>query len=198
MPEHASETPGYGTEMGVLDGWRYCPRCASELTHEQNRVECSECGFVHYAASFPTASAFVLDDEGRILLARRAHEPDAGRWDAPGGFLEEGEDPLAGLRRELAEETGLTVEPGDFVGAFTDTYGDDARSVAVLNLVWEARIVEGEPVPADDVSELRWFPPDALPPAEELAFRWLGPSLTDWLRSRSGESTKGRKSGPSA
>ncbi len=166
--------------MGLLDGWRYCPRCGAPLVHDGGRVECGACGFVHYAKSAPTASALVLDDAGRVLLARRGYEPDAGLWDIPGGFLEEGEDPLAGLRRELLEETGLTIEPGEFVGAFTDTYGNGPGATAVLNLVWEASIVAGEPAPADDVSELQWFPRDALPTDEELAFRWLAPSLRAW------------------
>ena len=50
-------------------------------------------------------------------------------WDVPGGFLEEGEHPLDGLRRELREETGLEVEPVRFVGVWMDVYGDapDAR-----------------------------------------------------------------------
>ena len=115
-----------------------------------------------------------------MLLARRAYEPDAGLWDTPGGFLEEGEDPAAGLHRELLEETGLTVEIGDFVGMFTDRYGDEPGATAVLNLVWEATIASGEPRPADDVSELRWFGLDALPAESELAFRWLGPALRAW------------------
>jgi len=166
--------------VGVLDGWRYCPRCGSPLVHDHGRVECGACGFVHYANSAPTASAFVLDHAGSVLLARRAYEPDAGLWDVPGGFLEEGEDPVEGLRRELLEETGLTIEPGDFVGAFTDTYGDGPGATAVLNLVWEASIAAGEPAPADDVSELRWFPRGGLPLDEELAFRWLAPSLRAW------------------
>jgi ADP-ribose pyrophosphatase YjhB (NUDIX family) len=171
--------------VGVVDGWRYCPRCASELAHVENRVECAECGLVHYAASFPTVSAFILDGEGRVLLARRASEPDAGKWDAPGGFLEEGEEALEGLERELAEETGLTIEPTEFVGAFVDSYGDGARQVSVLNLVWAARVVAGDPAPADDVEELRWFPRDELPPVEELAFRWLAPNLESWLNAPS-------------
>jgi 8-oxo-dGTP diphosphatase len=115
-----------------------------------------------------------------VLLARRAHEPDAGLWDAPGGFLEEGENPLDGLRRELREETGLEVEPGRFVGTFVDTYGVGPDAPPVLNLVWEAGIVGGEAAPADDVAELRWFALDALPPEEEVAFRWLAPSLREW------------------
>jgi len=166
--------------VGALDGWRHCPRCASGLLHHENCVECPACGYVHYAASYPTASAFVLDEEGRILLARRASEPDAGKWDVPGGFLEEGEDAIEGLRRELREETSLELEVGDFVGTFTDTYGDGPEAVHVLNLVWDARILSGRPAPADDVSELRWFPKDELPEDVELAFRWLAAGLRDW------------------
>ena len=51
------------------------------------------------------------------------------------------------------------------------------RLASVLNLVWEARIVAGEPSPADDVSELRWFPRDEPPPPEECAFRWVAKFL---------------------
>lgn len=166
--------------MGVLDGWRRCPRCASSLTHAPGRVECEACGFVLWAHSSPAVSAFVSDADGRVLLARRAHEPDAGLWDALGGFLEEGEHPLDGLRREVLEETGLTVEPGPFVGVYMDTYGTEEGAVPVLNLVWEATVSGGEARPADDVSELRWFDRDELPPDGEIAFRWLAPGLRAW------------------
>lgn len=161
-------------------GWRFCPRCAEPLAAAEGRVECAACGFVHYASSQPAVSAFVLDPDGRVLLARRAHEPDAGLWDSPGGFLEEGEDPRDGLRRELLEETGLTIGVGDLVGVFVDTYGEGPGAASVLNLVWQAEVVSGEEAPADDVSELRWLPLDQLPPDEELAFRWLGPALRAW------------------
>jgi ADP-ribose pyrophosphatase YjhB (NUDIX family) len=166
--------------VGILDGWQHCPRCAEPLTQAEGRVECESCGLVHWAHSTPAVAALVTDADGSVLLAKRAHEPYAGRWDSPGGFLEEGEAPLDGLRREILEETGLTIEPGDFVGAHVDSYGEDADSPAVLNLVWEAIAVAGEAAPADDVSELHWFHVDGLPPAEELAFRWLAPSLRDW------------------
>ena len=147
-------------------------------------MECAACGFVHYANTVPAVAALVVDDERRVLLARRAYEPDAGLWDTPGGFLEEGEDPASGLRRELIEETGLTIEIGDFVGMFDDRYGDEPDATAVLNLVWEVRIAGGEPRAADDVSELRWFARDALPVEGELAFRWLAPCLRSWAADR--------------
>lgn len=158
-------------------------------------MECAACGFVHYANSAPTATAFVLDGGGNVLLARRAYEPYAGLWDAPGGFLEEGEHPLAGLHRELREETGLTVDVGEFLGIHMDTYGPEPSSPSVLNLVWEARVTAGRPAPADDVSELRWFPLESLPADREIAFHWLGPALRAWAASRLSDpyEPKGRK-----
>jgi 8-oxo-dGTP diphosphatase len=125
-------------------------------------------------------SALVVDDEDRLLLARRAHEPDEGLWDTPGGFLNEGEAPEAALRRELLEEAGVEIELGRFVGIFADRYGTGDDVPFVLNLVWEAAITSGELEPADDVSELRWFPRDALPADDRLAFGWLAPALRQW------------------
>lgn len=183
MPERVAETREYRTRgMGALHGWRFCPRCSAELEHEEGRVECRSCGLVHYASATPAASALVVDEDGRLLLARRAFEPDAGLWDTPGGFVEEGEHPLDALHRELREETGLAIEVGDFVGLYLDVYGDRADAPSVLNLVWEARAVSGDERPADDVSELRWFARDELPADDELAFRWLAPALREWAR----------------
>lgn len=166
--------------MGVLHGWRHCPRCASPLRHDGASATCAACGSTFYANSAPAVSALVTDDEGRILLARRAHDPDAGLWDVPGGFLDEGEHPHDGLVRELREETGLEVVPGAFVGAYTDMYGRGPAAVPVLIVVYEARVAEGTPVPADDVSELRWFAADSLPAGDECAFGWVARFLDEW------------------
>ena len=166
--------------MGELTGWRWCPRCREGLAGDGSRVECPSCGFVAYASSKATAGALVEGDDGRLLLARRAHEPFKGRWDIPGGFLEDGEHPLDGLRRELREETGLEVEPLEFLGAWMDRYGGDSTAEATLNLYWTARVVTGEPQPADDVDDLRWFAPDELPDASELAFENVPLVLAAW------------------
>jgi 8-oxo-dGTP diphosphatase len=169
--------------VGELGEWRFCPRCRAELRHEGSRVECEACGFVAYASSKPTAGALV-EDGGRVLLARRAHEPFVGHWDIPGGFLEEGEHPLDGLRRELREETGLEIEPLEFLGVWMDRYGGDSTAEATINLYWTARVVSGEPEPADDVSELAWFEPDAFPAPDELAFENVALVLAAYRRLR--------------
>jgi ADP-ribose pyrophosphatase YjhB (NUDIX family) len=176
----SSRRPSIVAVVGELAGWRYCPRCRSELRGDESRLECPECGFACYASSKPTAGALCEDAEGRVLLTRRAHEPFIGRWDLPGGFLEEGEHPLDGLRRELLEETGLEVEPLEFVGVWIDRYGGDSTAEATLNLYWTARVVSGEPEAADDVSELKWFRADELPPPDELAFENVPLVLSAW------------------
>ncbi len=166
--------------MAILFSWRYCPRCARELAPAPGRVTCEACGFVGYANSAPTVTALVEDDEGRVLLGRRAIEPRLGLWDGLGGYLEEHEHPLDGLRRELREETGLEVEPVRFVGIFMDWYDDEPDANATLNLYWTARIVAGELAAADDVSEVAWFAPAALPPRAEFAFPSLLAALAAW------------------
>jgi len=165
--------------MGELDGWRLCPRCGAELGGDAARLACDACSFIVYASSKPTAGALCVDN-GRVLLGRRARPPFEGLWDIPGGFLNEGEDPLDGLRRELKEETGLEVEPQHFFGVWTDRYGSDSTADATLNLYWTARVVGGQAAPADDVSELRWFGRDELPAANELAFENVPLVLAAW------------------
>ena len=166
--------------MGELDGWVACPRCRSDLERGEGRVSCPTCGFVAYGASKPTASALCVDDAGRVMLARRAVEPRKGCWDAPGGFLDEGEHPLDGVRRELREESGLEIEPGEFLGVFMDRYGGDSTAESTLNLYWLARVGGGEPEPGDDVAELRWFAADELPPRDDIAFASVAEALSAW------------------
>lgn len=162
--------------MSLLDGWKLCPRCGNQLTHGEGSVHCDACGFVLYAHSAVTASA-VLEDGGRVLLARRAIEPAKGKWDCVGGFVEEGEHPLDGLRREVREETGLDFAPGRFLGIWMGRY--DSR--ATLNLFWAGALAAGEPKPHDDIAELRWFDAADVPGANELAFhRLIADVLQAW------------------
>lgn len=167
-------------EVGELEAWRYCPRCRAPLDPAGNHVSCPSCGFVAYANPKPTATAVCVDGEGRVLLTKRAIEPHLGAWDLPGGFVEEDEHPLEALRRELREETGLEIEPVEFLGVWMDRYGGESTAQTTLNLFWTARVVGGEPRAADDVSELRWFAAPELPPPRELAFDCVAKALAAW------------------
>ena len=146
-------------------------------------MSCPACGLSVYANPAPTASALVLDGGGRVLLARRAGDPGKGLWDLPGGFMEEGEDPLETLRRELREEAGVEVEPDAFLGGVPDRYGDGGPWT--INLYWTARIVAGVPDPSDDVKSFRWFGAEELPARDEFAFANTVEILTLWQRQTS-------------
>jgi 8-oxo-dGTP diphosphatase len=167
-------------EVGELDGWRTCPRCAARLVAEDGAVRCTACGLVVYAKPAPAVCALLLDDGGRVLLARRAVEPAAGKWDIIGGFVDEFEQPLDALRRELREELDVEVEPLQLVAAVADRYGEEGN--ATLNVCWTARIVSGEPTPSEELAELRWFEPGELPARDEFAFPNCHEILALWRR----------------
>lgn len=138
----------------------YCASCGGPLSpfddHGVERMRCAD-GHVSYQNSKPAVGAIIRRGD-RVLLSKRAREPHAGLWDLPGGFLESGEHPEAGIVREIREETGLRAEVVRLVGVGTGKYGE----FDTLNLVYEVA-AEGDAVPSDDSAELRWFPLDALP-----------------------------------
>jgi len=162
--------------VGVLDNWRFCPRCGGELSTSADHLACASCGERYWANAIPGVQG-ILERNGRVLLARRAHDPRRGHWDLPGGFLEETEDPLDGLRREFREETGLEIEPVELMRIDVEPYAGRH----VFSVTWIVR-GDGEPVAADDVEELRWFARDALP--AEMAFPGQEKVLREWAERR--------------
>lgn len=87
---------------------------------------------------------------GTVLAARRTRPvAAAGRWEFPGGKVEDRETPEQALVRELAEELGCTVAVTGWLGAEAPIGEDHVLRVAL------ARIVAGEPDPTEH-DRLRW------------------------------------------
>jgi 8-oxo-dGTP diphosphatase len=169
--------------MPMLNRWQFCPRCATEVERDEHSVTCPKCGFIFYANPLPTACALIVDDHNRILLVRRAAEIQRGKWDLPGGFVDEGEHPEEAARREVREETGLDTELTSFHGVWIDWYAEDESDPdarATVNLYWIARPLGGDPEPADDVDAMEWFERGQLPPDDEIAFRNVPLVLRAW------------------
>jgi 8-oxo-dGTP diphosphatase len=105
----------------------------------------------------------------RVLLIRRAQEPLKGEWSLPGGAVELGETLEEAIRREVLEETGLTVEVGEVVKAF-DRIARDAQGCLRFHYVlvdFLCRVTggaAGEPTVscASDALEARWAGPADL------------------------------------
>jgi 8-oxo-dGTP diphosphatase len=101
----------------------------------------------------------------RVLLIKRAKDPFGGKWALPGGFVDEHERLIDAARRELVEETGVTVADLEQLCAAGDP-GRDPRGWTV-SVVFFARVDVLDAKGADDAEVAEWFRLDQLP---ELAF----------------------------
>ncbi len=118
----------------------------------------------------------LLDRRGRLLLVRKR---GTTMFMQPGGKPEPGETPAGTGARELTEELGLTVRPGDL--ALLGTWRGPAANEADTLLVATVFLcpLTGEPVPAAEIEELAW-----LDLGDAAGRRDLAPLLTDFVVPR--------------
>lgn len=128
------------------------------------------------------AASVVIFREGRVLLVQRARNPGQGRWSLPGGRVEHGETLAQAVHREVAEETGLTVEIVGFAGLREVLPRDGAAGHYVV-VSFAGRWRQGEPVLNDEHDDFRWVSPhdlggldttDGLAPIVAAACRVIG------------------------
>jgi len=102
----------------------YCPQCGTKLEEQfifgRTRAVCPGCSYVHFEDP-KVAVGVVVEKEGRIVLAKRGHEPNYGLWSFPSGFADAGEVLEDAARREVEEETGLSVRIDRLLGVYSTT-----------------------------------------------------------------------------
>ena len=103
-------------------------------------------------------SAAIFDEQGRILLTRRA---DNGQWCLPGGRLESGESVTEACEREVLEETGLTVRVRRLVGVYSHpnqlVVYPDGNKAHIVALHFEAEVVGGELGLSNETTDYGYF-----------------------------------------
>src|SRR5690349_12959633 len=113
-----------------------------------DRVRCSHMKGDLVPDAVHGAGAVIRDDQGRLLLIQRGHEPALGRWSLPGGRLEPGETSAQAVVREVEEETGLVIEAGELLATI------DLGHFIVDD--YAATVVGGELRAGDDAADVRW------------------------------------------
>lgn len=94
--------------------FKYCPNCSSPNVTNQNnfKLHCSDCDFVLYH-NIAAAVAIIFTYQDKILFTQRNVDPDKGKLDLPGGFIDPNETAEEAACREINEELGLTITPTD-------------------------------------------------------------------------------------
>jgi 8-oxo-dGTP diphosphatase len=114
--------------------------------------------------------AFIFSQDGRVLLGK--NKPGGvyeGLWTIPGGGVEEGEDTITALKREIAEEVGLDISDADII-PLPSKHGESSKTdidsglITVIKMHFHdyhvtlnALASESELVSGDDFSAARWF-----------------------------------------
>src|ERR1044072_156424 len=129
--------------LGAL--WRGAPKSARRLTMRLIQPR--------FAV---TAGAVVIDERGRVLLLKHVFRAGSG-WGIPGGFIEKGEQPEDGVRRELEEEIGLRLAQVEL--AFVRTL----KRPHQVEIIFRCR-PQGEFAPRSvEIRSAEWFALEALP-----------------------------------
>lgn len=139
----------------------YCKYCGSAqltLLETDSGYRCRACGEHQYLNSKPSVQGLIWQEDQVLLVSDRV---EADIWSLPGGFLNHGEDPTVGLRREVQEELSINVSVGRLLDAHVASYGTNGE----YSLILYYRIDDFDQNfhPSNEIQHARWFSMTELP-----------------------------------
>ena len=145
----------------MISFFKFCPSCAStDFTFPENRrFLCNICGFTYYH-NIAAAVAIVFTFEDKILFAVRNIDPDKGKLDLPGGFIDPNETAETAACREIEEELGIAIQPQDlrYITTSPNNYLYKNVPYRTLDIFYECALpsevikIKAE----DEIQELIW------------------------------------------
>ena len=96
------------------------------------------------------------NNDGEVLLIRRAHDPAKGKLGMPGGFIDPGESAEEALRREVLEEVGLQIRNMKYLMSAPNCYAYRGIDIPVLDMFYTAQVKEGE-IRTEDGEVTEWY-----------------------------------------
>lgn len=160
----------------------FCVQCGAGLEPEQRdsrlRQVCPACGWVYYP-HLKVAAAALIEQDGEVLLLKRASPPWQGYWNLPAGYVEVDEPPERAAEREAREETGLQVQADALFGQYF--FDDDPRGNGLL-LVFRCAVIGGRLTLNGESTAGGYFNSLDLP--DEICGAGHARALADWQRER--------------
>lgn len=106
--------------------------------------------------------ALITNDEGKVLVVRRGRPPGKGLWAVPGGKVRFGEPLVQTAAREIAEETGLTIDVGEVAWVGEALGSGSPPSFHIVLVDFWASVTAGAdrvPLAGDDADDIDWVDP---------------------------------------
>jgi NAD+ diphosphatase len=177
---------------------RFCANCGAPTDSADGGHEraCPSCGAHHFPRTDPVVIVRVVDGADRLLLGRQASWPP-GRFSVLAGFVEPGETLEEAVRREVGEESGVTLRETAYVASQPWPF----PSSLMVGFGAVAAAAPEDPSPGDgELAEVRWFERSeveaaaagqgeiALPPPYSISRRLIDEWLAGEAPLRSGRS----------
>jgi ADP-ribose pyrophosphatase YjhB (NUDIX family) len=170
--------------MPLQSRFKHCPNCGVAVDYRippddnRERAVCPACEAIHYQNPLNVVGTLpVWEEDGRVLLCRRAIEPRHGLWTLPGGFMELGETCAEGALRETQEEAGADVEMGPLYTLL------NVVRVGQIHLFYYARLRSPDFHPGPESLEAQLFA-EAEIPWDEIAFKTTRETLRCFFEDR--------------
>jgi ADP-ribose pyrophosphatase YjhB (NUDIX family) len=144
------------------------------LGEDRPRQLCTDCGFINYVNPKIVAGVVVSDEQGRILLCKRAIEPRLGFWTVPAGFMEERESTSEGAAREVFEEAKAQVKIDALLGIY------EVPRISQVHFMYRGKLTS-DIAPGPESLEVALYAYEDIP-WDQIAFPTGAWALRDWAK----------------
>lgn len=166
--------------------FKNCPDCGAIASHAGKvPFRCEKCGYAHFFGPVAAVGGLIVDQQNRLLMVRRAQDPERGKWGLPGGFVDRGETIEKALSREVLEETGLHVRQSHYLVSFPNLYDYQGVVAPVIDLFFVCEVEkEGQvQLDASELDDFDWGLPSPKR-LDEMAFDSNRKAVELWLQGR--------------
>ncbi len=144
--------------------FKHCPQCSAKSLDFLNdkQINCTTCDFTYFHNAVAAVMCILIYDS-KIIMAVRNQDPEKGRLDLVGGFVDPGENAEQALKRELQEELGIKKFSWTYLGSAANDYYYEGVLYKTCDMIYLVELTEFPTYfDAEEIQELRALYPDEI------------------------------------